>query len=122
MPDKLMIVIANSDPGNPTEVLAPLSQATVAAAMGYQVEVIMTGCASLLVRKGYPETVIIQAGESKTIYDLIQEAVRAGVVFKLCTPTFGLTGNELIPEINETVGAAHIISESMSGETITFTY
>ena len=122
MLDKLIIVMANTDPGNAAEAAAPLFQATVAAAKGYTVDVILTGRTSQLVKRGYADSINIEEGASKTIYDLIKEAVTAGVNFKLCTPTHGISGKEVIPEINETVGAAHIISEAMSGETITFTY
>lgn len=122
MPDKLIIVMANTDPSNAAEVATPLFQATVAAAMAYQVEVIITGRASAMLRKGYPQTLFVEIGEGKSIYNLIQEAIHAGVVFKLCAPTMGLGVGDLIPEISETVGAAHIISEAMSGEAITFTY
>ena len=38
MADKLMIVMVNTDPANPGELGAPFFQATVAAAMEYEVE------------------------------------------------------------------------------------
>ena len=43
MADKLMIVMVNTDPANGSELGAPFFQATVAAAMEYEVEVILTG-------------------------------------------------------------------------------
>ena len=42
MRNKLLIIMANSDPANPEEFGPPLFQATVAAAMDYEVEVICT--------------------------------------------------------------------------------
>lgn len=122
MADKLMIILVNTDPNNGSEMGAPFFQATVAAAMDYEVEVIMTGRAGELAKKGFAETLYAHEGNPKTIYDFIQEAHDAGVVFKVCTPTLELWGDDLIPEISETVGAAYIISEAMSGDTVTFTY
>ena len=46
MAKKLVIVMANTDPRNGEELGAPLFQASVAAAMDYQVEVICTRRAS----------------------------------------------------------------------------
>ena len=122
MPDKLMIVIVNTDPSNASEMGAPFFQATVAAAMDYEVEVVMTGRAGELAKKGFAENLLAQPGNPKTIYDFIKEAHEAGAVFKVCTPTLELWGDDLIPEISETVGAAYIISEAMSGDVVTFTY
>ena len=122
MPDKLMIIMVNTDPSNPTEMGAPFFQATVAAAMDFEVEVIMTGRAGQLAKKGFAESILAHEGNSKTIYDFIKEAHDAGAVFKVCTPTLELWGDDLIAEIKETVGAAYIISEAMSGDVVTFTY
>ena len=36
--------------------------------------------------------------------------------------TLELWGDDLIPEVSETVGAAYIISEAMDDDTVTFTY
>lgn len=122
MPDKLMIIMVNTDPSNPSEMGAPFFQATVAAAMDYEVEVVMTGRAGELAKQGVAEKLFAQPGNSKTIYDFIREAHDAGAVFKVCTPTLELWGGELIPEISETVGAAYLISQAMSGNVVTFTY
>jgi len=45
---KLVIVMANSDPRNGEEIGAPIFQATVAAAMDFEVEVICTATAGRL--------------------------------------------------------------------------
>ena len=50
------------------------------------------------------------------------EAHEAGVRLKVCTPTLELWGEEIIPEIEETVGGAYLISEAMDDRTVTFTY
>ncbi len=122
MADKLMIVMMNTDPANPSDLGAPFFQATVAAALEYDVEVILTGRAGELAIRGVAERIIVQQDSKRTAYDFIQEARGAGVVFKVCTPTLEFWGDNLIPEIEETVGGAYLISEAMDDATVTFTY
>ncbi len=122
MSRKLLIVLANSDPENPEEFSAPLFQAMVAAAMQHSVEVVFTGLAGVLAVAGHAQEVVLNVREHRTVYDVIREAHKAGVVFKVCTPTLEMWGQELIDEIEETVGAAYVIEEAMKGDTVTFTY
>ncbi|MFV1982895.1 MAG: peroxiredoxin [Thiohalomonadales bacterium] len=122
MADKLMIIMVNTDPSRVSELGAPFFQATVAAAMEYQVEIILTGGAGELAKKGVAEKLYVQEGSAKTVYDFIKDAHEAGVSFKICTPTLELWGDDLIPEIDETVGGAYLISQAMDDETVTFTY
>ncbi|HKK05753.1 MAG TPA: DsrE/DsrF/DrsH-like family protein [Gammaproteobacteria bacterium] len=122
MADKLMIVMVNTDPSNGSELGAPFFQATVAAAMEFDVEVIMTGRSGELAKKGVAEKLHVQEGSPKSVYDFIKDAHEAGVKFKVCTPTLDLWGDDLIPEVEETVGGAYVISEAMDDDTVTFTY
>jgi predicted peroxiredoxin len=122
MPKKLLIVMANSDPANPEGFAAPLFQATVAAAMSYEVEVIFTGLSGALAVDNHAAQVALNTQNHRTLYDVIQEAHRAGVVFKVCTPTLEMWGQNLLSEIEETVGAAYLIQEAMDDNTVTFTY
>ena len=122
MADKLIIVMMNSDPANPSELGAPFFQAAVAAAMEYEVEVLLTGRAGELARKGVAEQLQVLDASKRTVYDYIREAHEAGVRIKVCTPSLELWGDELIPEIEETVGGAYLISEAMDDSTVTFTY
>jgi len=122
MADKLLIVMVNTDPSNPSELGAPFFQATVAAAMGYEVEMVLTGRAGELAKSGVAENLYLQEGSSKTVYSYIQDAVEAGVKMMVCTPTLEIWGDTLIPEITETVGSAYIISEAMDDNSVTFTY
>lgn len=122
MADKLLIVMVNSDPEKPAELGAPFFQATVAAAMEYEVEIILTGLSGKLAVKGVAEAIFMKPGGQKTVYDVMRDAHEAGVKFKVCTPALELWGNDLIPEIEETVGGAYVISEAMDDNTVTFTY
>ncbi len=122
MADKLLVVMANLDITRPVEILPPLLQATVAAAMEYEVEVLLTAQAGKLAMKGEAESLVLQEDDSKTVYDHIKQARKAGVVFKVCTPALKFWGEDLIPEIEETVGGAYIINEAMDDSVVTFTY
>jgi len=122
MPSKLMIVMVNTDPKNPAELGAPFFQASVAAAMEYDVEVVLTGRAGELAVKGVAENLHVKEGSPKSVYDFMKDAHEAGVKFKVCTPTLDLWGEDLIPEIEETVGGAYVISQAMDDDVVTFTY
>ena len=122
MANKLLIVMVNTDPNNPSELGAPFFQATVAAAMEYDVEVVMTGRAGELAVKGVAENIQVQGDSPKTVYDIIKDAHEAGVKFKVCTATMETWGDNLIPEIEEIVGGAYLISEAMDDDTVTFNY
>lgn len=117
-----MIVMVNTDPRDAAQLGAPFFQAAVAAAMDYQVEVILTARAGELAVKGVAEKLFIKEGSPKSVYDFIKDAHEAGVRFKVCTPTLDLWGNDLIPEIEETVGGAYVIQQAMEDNVVTFTY
>lgn len=122
MADKLLIVMVNTDPRDGPELGAPFFQATVAAAMEYEVEVILTGRSGELAIKGVAEKLYVKEGSTKSVYDFIKDAHEAGVKFKVCTPTLDLWGQDLIPEIEETVGGAYVIGQAMDDDVVTFTY
>lgn len=122
MADKLLIVLMNTDPSNPSELGTPFMQASVAAAMEYDVEVLLTGRAGELACQGVAEKLHFSEDSKKTVYDLMRDTVSAGAKLKICASNMELWGDDLIPEIDETVGAAYIISEAMDDDTVTFTY
>lgn len=122
MARKLMIVMVNTDPTDGPELGAPFFQATVAAAMDYEVEVILTGRAGELAVKGVAEKLYVKPGAPKSVYEFMRDAHEAGVHFKVCAPTLDLWGSELIPEIEETVGGAYLIEQAMRDDVVTFTY
>jgi predicted peroxiredoxin len=122
MDKRLLIILANSDPENPEEFTAPLLQAMAAAAMSHEVEVVFTGLSAVLAVVGHAENVILNIQQYRTVYDVIREAHKVSVVFKVCTPTLEMWGRDLITEIDETIGAAYLIEEAMRDDTVTFTY
>lgn len=119
---KLLIVMSNADPSKPEACYAPLFQATVAAALSYDVEVVLTGISVQLAIVGNAEKVEVNLDTHSTLYDVIQEAHRAGVCFKACNTSLKVAGLELIAEVEERVGAAYVVGEAMEKTTVTFTY
>jgi len=122
MADKLLIVLSNIDISRAELILPPLNQANVAAAMDYEVEVLFTGQAGKLSIKGVADKLLLQHDVYANIYELIKDAYKNGVKFKVCTPSLDLWGDDLISEINETVGGAYMISETMDDSVVTLTY
>lgn len=92
MADKLMIGMVNTDPANGSELGAPFFQATGAAAMEYEAEVILTARSGEPAIKGVAEKFHVMEGSPKSVYDFIKEAHEAGLHFKVCTPTLELGG------------------------------
>ena len=119
MAEKLVIVMANTDPDNPKELGAPIFQASVAAAMEYEVEVICTAAAGILMKKGVAENLYVKAGSPKSVYDFIKDAHEAGAKFYCCSPNldlFDMGKDDLIPECVGIVGGAHLIESIMDDD------
>jgi predicted peroxiredoxin len=122
---KLIFILANTDPCNGEDAGAPIVQATVAAAMSYHVEVICTGTSTKLLKAGVAAEIRLKNGEKRSIHDFIKDAHAAGVKFYCCSPGLDLAGmqkDELIPECHAVIGAAHLIEKIMSSETKVLTY
>ena len=125
MAEKLVIVMANSDPRNGEELGAPIFQASVAAAMEFEVEVICTATAGVLLKKGVAEKLTVKEGSPKTVYDFIKDAHEAGVKFFTCSPNldlFDMSEDDLIPECEGIVGGAYLIEKVMDDDTKVLTY
>jgi predicted peroxiredoxin len=119
---KLLIIMSNADPFKPEGCYAPLFQATVAAALSHDVEVVFTGISGQLAIVGEAEKIEINLESHRTIYDIIKEAYAAGVTFKACNTSQKMAAEELINELEGRVGAAYVIGEAMDENTLTLTY
>jgi len=118
---KLMIIMVNSDPRNGEEMGAPFFQATVAAAMDYEVEIVCTATSGQLMKKGVAEALRVKPGSDKSVYDFIKDAHEAGVKFYCCSPNldlFDMSESDLIPECSGIVGGAHVIEEVMENDDV----
>jgi len=122
---KLIIVMANSDPRNSEELGAPIFQASVAAAMEYEVDVVCTATSSKLMRKGVAEQLPLSARTHSTLYHFIKEACQAGVKFYCCSPnldSFDMRPEDLIPECAGIIGGGRLIEEIMEKDVKVLTY
>ena len=72
MTQKLIIILANTDPRNCEELGAPIIQATVAAAMSYNVEVICNGTAAKLLKNVVAAKLHLKQSEPRSIHYLIK--------------------------------------------------
>jgi uncharacterized protein len=125
MTKKLVVIMANTDARNGEELGAPIFQASVAAAMGYTVEVLCTGTAGKLMKKGVAAGLHVKPGDPRSVYDFIKDAHSAGVRFVCCSPSldlFAMTKDDLIPECDAVVGGAYMIEEVMEGNAKVLTY
>ena len=125
MASKLIIVMANTDPRNGEELGAPIFQATVAAAMEFEVEVVCTATAGRLMKKGVAEKLFVKPGSPKSVLDFIRDAHEAGVKFWCCSPNldlFDMTEADLIPECSGVIGGAYLIERAMQDEYKVLTY
>ena len=125
MTEKLIIIMANTDPRNGEELGAPIFQATVAAAMDYEVEVICTATSGRLMKEGVAEKLFVKEGSPKSVYDFIKDAHEAGVKFYSCSPNlelFDMTTDDLIPECEGIVGGAHLVEQVMEENCKVLTY
>lgn len=119
---KLLIIMSNADPEKPESCYAPLFQATIAAALSHEVEVVFTGVSGKLAIGDNAEKSEINLDSHRTIHDIIKEAHGAGVAFKACNTSLKMAGEDMIAEVEERVGAAYVIGEAMDDDTVTFTY
>src|SRR5512139_941856 len=125
MAGKLIIVMANTDPRNGEELGAPIFQATVAASMEYEVDVICTATAGRLMKKGVAEQLFVKAGSPKSVYDFIKDAHEAGAKFYCCSPNldlFDMKKEDLIPECDGIIGGARLIEQVMEDDCKVLTY
>ena len=114
MADKLLIVILNADSNDALQVVEPLYQATVAASMDYTVEVIFSGRAGQLAMCGVANKILTERKIQETVYDLIKDAYKSGVIFKASKFVVQKWGDNLIAEISEVVSTGYIVGEIMN--------
>ncbi len=122
MAETLMSVMVNTGPKNATQPGVPFFQATVATAMEFDVEVILAARARESAEKGVAEKLYVKEGPPKSAYDFIKDAHEAEVHFQVRTPTLERWGNDLIPEIEETIGGGYVIQQAMDERVVSFTH
>lgn len=125
MPRKLIIIMANTDPRNGEELGAPFHHAAAAAALDYEVMVVMVAAAGRLLMKGVADGLTIKAGTGVTVYDLMRQAHEAGARFYACPANlelFDKTESDLIPECAGLIGSANLMRQVMEEDVRVLTY
>ena len=77
MSEKLLFVVLSTNPESEASIASIMSQANVAAAMGFDVEVIFSGQCDVLAQKGHGD-------KSSMINSLIKTGHESGVSYKVC--------------------------------------
>lgn len=125
MAHKVVIMLLNASPDHPATLGAPFFQATVAAAMDLDVEINYAARAASLLRKGVAEKLFPGYEQSKSIYEFMCDAHRAGARFYLCGGAMkehGITEETAIPELDGVRGGAAFIGEAVEDGVLTLTY
>lgn len=122
MPEKLMILLVNADPGRAESCLPALGQALSAATMEYEAEVVFCGRCALLAEAGRAAAVPVPGREGRSLHDVIREARDAGTRFKVCPLQPLGADTRLIEEIDDTVGSAYLVTETMDAGTVTLAF
>ena len=125
MAEKLIIVMANTDPRNGEELGAPIFQATVAAAMDYEVDVICTATSGKLMKKGVAETLVRQGRLAEVGLQLYSGCPRSRCQILLLfaqSRSVRHDQDDLIPECEGIVGGAHLIEQVMEEDCKVLTY
>lgn len=123
--ERLLIVMVNTDPRNGEELGAPFYHASVAAALGYQVDVVCTATAGRLLRVGVAEGLEVKPGSGRSVYQFIKDAHGHGAKFWACPNNldlFDMSAEELIPECSGMMSVAQMITDLMDGECRVLTY
>ncbi len=125
MAHKVVIMLLNASPDVPATLGAPFFQAAVAAAMDLEVEIYFAARTAALLRKGVAETLFPGREQSKSLYDFMQDAHRAGARFYLCGGAMkehGITDDNAIPELDGVRGGAAFIGAAVGDGVLTLTY
>jgi uncharacterized protein len=125
MPKKLIVILANADPHSDGSIGGPIFQASVAASMGYQVDVICTGATAEILKHGVAEAIPIKTAEPRSIYDFIKEAHASGVRFHCFSnglDACAMRKDDLIAECSGVIGVAHFVEAIMDGDCRVLTY
>ncbi len=124
-PNRLLIVLVNTDPRNGEELGAPFYHAAVAAALGYAVDVVCTATAGRLLKIGVAAGLEVKPGSGKSVYEFIRDAHRNGARFHACPANldlFDMRAEDLIPECAGFLSTAQMITDLMEGECRVLTY
>ena len=113
-------IFVTHGPDTPERCATPFYMASVALAMDCEAEMIFQINGALLVKKGVAEGLVAKEG-GKRIIDFMRDAKEAGVVLHVCSAALQLhemTPDDLIEEIDDVVGAAHMIAAGLESDMV----
>lgn len=125
MAHKIVIMLLHANPDTPEALGSPFFQAAAAAAMDLEVEIYFAARATQLLRQGVAQALYPGASGEKSLYQFMQEAHRAGARFYACGGAMeehGLTGTNVIPELDEIRGGGAFIGAAIEDGVVTLTY
>ena len=122
MREKVLIVLANADCKDGVRLGTVMLQAITAAALEYEVEVILTGVCSILAEPGVAERLKVPGETETTLYELMHEAFDAGVLFNVNPVPMVPWSGEMISEVTEVVNDGYLINQSLDEGAVVFTY
>ena len=120
-----LLIMMTSGPESPHRLGTPFFQAMAAAALDYEVLIVSTMDATLLLKKGVAETLTVKEGAQKTVLDFIRESKAAGVGLYVCPASLSLhdlTMEDLIPEVDAAMGAARYSEVGLEDDCRVFCY
>ena len=125
MANKVVIMLLNANPDVPATLGAPFFQATVAAAMDLDVEIYFAARTASLLHRGVAEKIFPGKEKTKSIYDFMCDAHKAGAKFYLCGGAMkehDINDETAIPELDGVRGGAAFIGEAVEDGVLTLTY
>jgi hypothetical protein len=125
MSKKILIILA-SGPDTPQMLGTPFHQAMTALALDSEEVVIVFTCsATRLLKKEVAENTFTKPGSDRSIYDYIQETSEVGVKMYVCPSSLELhdmTMEDVVPEIEDAMGAAGYTTMALQDDVVTLTY
>ena len=126
---KLLIMLLNMDMDNTQQLYTPFYQAVAAASLNYDVSMVITAEAGLILKKGVAEKIFIEESShgpsARALYEFIRDAHNAGVKIFVCSPSLTqhqMTRDDLIHECTDIIGSATYIEMAMDEDTQVLTY
>ncbi len=121
MAKRMLFILSTAGKGGTGGLAPALAQATVAAAMDVEVELVFTGDAGgLLLDNRLDDT--LPDGSGRAVREAVEQARSLGVRLLLCSPVLARFGPEPERHVDGVVGAAWLVNESLRDDTVVLSY
>lgn len=122
MARRMLFIVSRAGPAETGGLGPALAQATVAAAMDVDVQLVFAGAAAGLLDADVAGSVRLPDGSGRSVQEGLEQARELGVKLLLCSPALAEFGPGLERCVDEVVGAAWLVSESLREDTVVLTY